>query len=86
MATIDRTLQARMMREPDQEFSVIVRTDREVREVVEQCVHHGIIVHHQFRLVPGLALTATGEALLELAENPHVTRIEPDQEVRGLEG
>lgn len=83
MATMDESLRYRILQAPCDEYHVIVRTDREASRLAEQCRQQGIAVHHQFTLLPGLALTATGEALLALADNPHVRRIEADREVSG---
>jgi hypothetical protein len=82
MVTIDESLRYQILAAPRDEYDVIVRTDGDVAELAEECTHYGMVVHRHFRLVPGFALTATGEALLALADNPHVRRIEADREVR----
>ncbi|MGH2544349.1 MAG: hypothetical protein ACRDIB_16275 [Ardenticatenaceae bacterium] len=81
MATIDESLRYRILAAPCEDYHVIVRTDGDLSEVAEVCRDRGIVVHRQFRLVAALSLTATGEALLVLADNPHVRRIETDREV-----
>ncbi len=79
MATIDESFRQDLVQHPKQSYRVIVRTASEAALVAEHCAHQGMTIHHQYRLLPGLALTATGEALLALAAHPAVTHIEPDQ-------
>lgn len=83
MATIDKRLHDQISRAPCEQYHVIVRADEAagIAEVAQLCLHQGMVVHHQFDLLPALALTATGTALLDLAHNPHVRRIEPDRVV-----
>ncbi|MDQ4077303.1 MAG: hypothetical protein M3220_13775 [Chloroflexota bacterium] len=84
MAVIDERLRDRIREAPREVYQVIVRTDGETGEVAEICRSRGMVVHRMFNLLPGLSVTAKGEALLELADNPHVKRIEADREVRAF--
>lgn len=81
MATMDESLRARIAAAPAQRYHAIVRTDADASALAASCASEGMTVHHTFRLVPGLSVTARGDALLALAQHPHVTRIEPDREV-----
>ena len=80
-ARVDDQLRHAILQAPGQQFRVIVRTESDPATLAEQCKLEGMEIHHQYRLVPGLALTGRGEALLMLADNPQVTNIELDQEV-----
>ncbi len=84
MTEIDERLRYRLLEAPGEEFHVIVRTDGDAAPIARQCERSGLTVHREFRLLPGLAVTATGEALLALAHHPHVTHIEADQDVQAL--
>lgn len=81
MATIDRQLKEKLLADPGARYHVIVRTDSDASRVAERCAQRGITVNRTFSLVPGLALTATGEEVLSLEKEPHVTHIELDQAV-----
>ena len=80
-ATIDQKLRERLAERPGEQYDVIVRTAEDATALADYCVRHGMVVHRTFRLLPALALTATGDALLALADVPQVTCIEPDLEV-----
>jgi len=81
MAKVDKPLWAAAQQHPRHEFFVIVRTVQDAAPLAEACRREGLTVHQQYRLVPGLALTATGAAIIALAADPTVLSIEPDQEV-----
>jgi len=51
------------------------------RQVVE---NHGLRVHRVFRLTSGLAVEGTGEAILNLADQPWVLSIEADRAVHTM--
>ncbi len=84
MPTIEDQLYQALLAAPGRPYDVIVRTDGETEAVVEVCERLGMQVHRCFRLIPGLSATGNGKDVLNLAHHPHVTRIEPDGEVRAL--
>lgn len=84
MGTVTPALRQAMQAAPQQEFRVIVRTDGSANPLADHCSAAGLQVHHVYALVPGLAVTGSGAALLRLAEEPGVRSIEPDQAMRAL--
>lgn len=80
-ATVEESFRRRLEQAPSEWYHAIVRTKSDPAPLVADCARQGIRVERQFRLIPGLALVATGEVLLALAQNPLVSHIEPDREV-----
>lgn len=80
--TIEPTLRYLVTKSPSNKYDVILRTDSHLKDVVEESLKQGATIHRRYRLIRALFMTATGKALLVLAQNPHVIHIELDQEVR----
>ncbi|HIC88793.1 MAG TPA: hypothetical protein EYP04_05265 [Anaerolineae bacterium] len=82
---LDPELRASLQQSPDATFALIVRVRGPADERRTAVERAGMHVRRVFRLVPGLAVQGTGKAVLALAEEPWVIRIEPDREVHTME-
>ncbi len=69
---------------PDDEVAAIVRVQALSPEVEQAADAAGARIQRRLKLVPSLAVQASGRALMDLAAHPQVMRIEPDQDVRAL--
>lgn len=67
-----------------QRFDVIVRVADDPKSRLPQVMEHGLSVRHTYSLIKAVAASGLGTSILELAEEPWVTRIEPDEEVRTM--
>lgn len=82
MSKIDTSWEQTLRENPDIDVDAVVRTiDVDAAESGDWEAW-GLQLRHTYRLVPGAAVTGPAQALLELAQEPWVTHIEPDQEVR----
>jgi len=69
---------------PDESIAAIVRVQTLSPEVERAAMDAGCRVRRRFTLIPSLAVDASGRALMALSDHPHVTRIEPDQDIRAF--
>lgn len=84
MKTLEDRFYHTLLAAPSNAYDVIVTTDGDIQSVAELCETLGMTVHRRFRIVPGLAATGKGGAVLDLAKHPHVKRIEPDGQVHAV--
>lgn len=84
MKTLEEPFYHILLAAPTRAYDVIVTTDGETQAVAELCESLGMTVHRRFRIIPGLAATGKGGAVLDLAKHPHVKRIEPDGQVHAV--
>lgn len=84
MATIDSSWAATLRENPNTTVDAIVRTtDTDVIDSYDWS-GHGLQLRHTYTLVPGAAVTGPARAVLALADQSWVTRVEPDREVRTM--
>lgn len=69
---------------PTQRVDVIVRTEADPRDLAPKVVEHGLLVRHTYSLIKALSASGLGLSVLELAKEPWVVEIEPDQEMRTM--
>ena len=81
---LDPELRERLRAAGDATVDLIIRTDGKPGQYATVCAASGITVRHTFNLLPGLAVTAPASAVLALANEPWIVRIEPDREVRTM--
>ena len=79
MATIKPELKAQFEAEPDQSVNLIVRTEGDATPHLDWLATTNVQVTRQFRLTPGVAVTCTGQAALQLLDQQWVKSIEPDE-------
>ena len=68
----------------DAPVDLIIRTDGKPGQYAAAFAASGVTVRHIFNLLPGLAVTAPASAILALANEAWIVRIEPDREVRTM--
>jgi hypothetical protein len=68
----------------DERMNVIVRTAGPPEAVAAQCEARGFKIRHTYKLLPGLAVSAPASSVIALADDPAVTKIEPDRTVAAL--
>ena len=81
---LDPTLRAQLAAAGDARVALIIRTADKPAQYAAACEALGVEVRYAYNLLPGMAVTATGEAALRLADEPWVISIEPDREVHAL--
>lgn len=81
MAKINPELAQQLETKQNETFNLIVRTQGDAKAQLVFCQAEGIQVKQQFRLSPGLAVTASGEAALKLLDQAWVRSVELDQQV-----
>lgn len=84
MSVIAPDLRSAIESAPHQTFRAIIRTLDPAVGYVAEVESAGLTVHHVYRLVPGIAVSGRGSALLRLADLPWVHAIEADKEMRAL--
>ncbi len=84
MAKIDSDFRQRLESEPAQQVDIIARITDDPRDRLSDVAAHGLIVRHTYSLVKALAASGPSTAVLALAGEPWVTKIEPDEEVRTM--
>ncbi|RME45158.1 MAG: hypothetical protein D6791_11410 [Chloroflexi bacterium] len=82
---LDPALKKRLEAEPTQRLDVIVRTVDDPRTRAAQVIAHGLSIRHTYSLIKALAATGLGVSILQLADEPWVEKIEPDEEVRTMD-
>jgi len=81
---VDAELLERLKADPEAEFRLIVKTEGEPGQYLNQLQALDIEVRRKFKLTRSLAITARAEAALQLADEAWVDRIEEDQIVRTM--
>jgi hypothetical protein len=81
MAQIDMELERQLKAMPNRGFDLIVRTDGDVTPHLNWLSAQGIQVKQQYRLSPGVAVTASGVDALKLLNQDWVKSIELDKPV-----
>ncbi len=84
MARINQDLEQKIETDPDQPQNVIVRVKGDMDASQQQLEAAGFQVRRKLRLIKGFALTGPGKNLQGLANQPWVTSIEEDQQVRTM--
>lgn len=84
MATIDPTFKKRLESNPTQRVHIIVRIVGDPRDRIPHVMEYGLSVRHTYSLIKALAATGLSVAVLELADEPWVEKIEPDEEVHTM--
>ena len=81
MNTIDQTLKQQIRRAPHQVYRVLVRTDSSCKQLARELASQGVTIHRTFRFIRTIVMSASGEFLLSLSQNPHITYIEVEEEI-----
>ena len=68
----------------DAPIDLIIRTEGKPGQYAATLATSGVTIRHTFNLLPGLAVTVPASAILALANEPWIVRIEPDREVRTM--
>lgn len=85
MTKIAPDLLRRMQEEPDAEMRLIVRVDGDPAPAAERLAGGPLRVLRTFTLVPGLAVAGKANDALRLLDEPWVSRVEEDREVRTMD-
>jgi hypothetical protein len=84
MSEIAPTLALKISKDPDSPRQVIVRVEGDVDECETLLALRGFEIRRKLHLIRGFAVTGSGSLVQQLADEPWVTSIEPDQQVRAL--
>jgi len=82
---LDPEFERELKAEPIARVRVIVRTREDPRQMAEEVVKRGLVVTHTYSLIRAIAAEGLASAVLQLAAEPWVEKIEPDREVRTME-
>jgi hypothetical protein len=82
---IEREFKTELESNPVARVRVIVRTRGDPRQLAGQIIGHGLAVRHTYSLIRAVAAEGLASAVLKLADEPWVEKIEPDREVRTME-
>ena len=82
MKKVDEELLRRLRADPEAEFKLIVKTEGEPGQYLARLQALSIKVRRTFKLTRSLAITATADTALQLADEAWVEKIEEDQIVR----
>lgn len=80
-ARLSPALARAIARAPEARHAAILQTEGPPEEL-EARLPAGVLVRQRYRRLPGLAVTATGRQLQDLARMPGVRAIQEDAEVR----
>lgn len=80
-ARLEAALAKEIARAPDAKHMAILRAEGSAEEL-EARLPRDVTVRHRYRRLPGLAVTATGRRLQDLARMPGIAAIEADHQVR----
>lgn len=81
-AKIERDLWLKMVEEPNEEYNVIVQLDDDPSSLTTELEKSGLVVYRTYRMFKMLAVSGSGEAVMELASDPRVVHIGADQLVQ----
>jgi hypothetical protein len=84
MSKISPDLASRFRAQPDATVHLIVRLADSPADAVDRIRARGLTVRRQFSLIRALAITGPAGVCLSLLDEPWVTRIEEDQEIRTM--
>lgn len=84
MTELPESLVSTIDLDPSSPLDVIVRVDGDLDSCEQHMATLGIAIRRRLPLIKGLAVTAPGTTLWDLADQPWVTHIEEDQQVRAL--
>ena len=84
MKKVDAELLERLKADPKAEFRLILKTEGEPGQYLTRLQGLGVEIRHKFKLTRSLAITATADAALQLADEAWVEKIEKDQIVRTM--
>jgi hypothetical protein len=85
MEKIDSALRQKLIADPEQSVSLIVRTEGDSTPYLSRLTELGLNVGHQFRLVPGVSVTGSAGAAMLLLEEEWVIKIEEDRPVTTMQ-
>jgi hypothetical protein len=74
-------LEQQLRANPDDEVDLIVRTKGDASSHLSWLASAGLQVKQQYRLTPGVAVSGSGQAALQLLNQDWVLSIEPDAPV-----
>lgn len=84
MTTIDPSWAETLRDNPSKTVDAIIRTaDTEAVGTYDWNANN-LQLRHTYNLVPGAAVTGPARAVLALADEPWVTRVEPDRDVQTM--
>ena len=84
MSKINPAFERQLKESPEQMVDLIVRTNGDVTPYLAWLDAAGLQVKQQFRLSPGVAVSASGGDALKLLTQPWVVSIEPDAPVQAV--
>ena len=84
MANISVELEQRLRSMPSNRVDLIVRANQDVTPHLDWLAAAGFEVRHQYKLSPGVAVSATGADALQLLDQAWVNSIELDDVVKAL--
>lgn len=84
MSKIDPSWAETLRENPSVAVDAIVRAENVAAVESFAWDRRGLTLRHTYRLVPGAAVTGPADAILALADEPWVTQIEPDRDVRTM--
>ncbi len=84
MAHLASGLEQKIAANPDAPLNVIIRVDGDLDVRQQQLEANGFQIRRKLTLIKGLAATASGSAIRQVADQPWVTSIEEDQQVHTM--
>lgn len=81
MLKVDTKLQEKLCLAPNQEVSLIVRTNGDPTPHLTRFNELGLNIRHKYRLLPGVSVTGQASAALALLNEAWIVRIEEDRTV-----
>ncbi len=84
MAQIANNLKKKLESSPTQPHNVIVRVNGDMEVGQQQLEAAGFQIRRKLGLIKGFAVTGPGQNVQALAQQPWVTSIEEDQQVRTM--
>lgn len=84
MTEIPASLASMIDLDPERELQVIVRVEGDLDACEQSMYSLGVEIRRKLPLIKGLAITAPGTVVWDLADQPWVTHIEEDQQVQAL--
>ncbi len=84
MAHLASGLEQKIAANPGAPQNVIIRVDGDLDARQQQLAASGFQIRRKLALIKGLAATASGSAIRQMANQPWVTSIEEDQQVHTM--
>jgi len=85
MSKIDNVFHQRLVAQPQQSVSMIIRTQGDPTPHLPRLAELGLEVGHIYTLVPGISATGSAAAALSLLDEEWVFKVEEDKPVRTME-